>query len=86
MKVRNIPPSNIRFPDELKKQIDESAEKNRRSMNSEVIFAVESHYANSEKYKNLSNFSINDLIDELKRRLGEDAVDVHIDIGKPKEQ
>lgn len=78
MKARNIPPSNIRFPDELKEQIDESCKKNRRSMNSEVIFAVESHYADAERYKNLKSFSTGDLIEEIIRRLGAEGLTIQI--------
>lgn len=78
MSTRNIPPSNIRFPDEVKKQVDESSEKNRRSMNSEVIFAVESHYADAEKYKNLGSFTTGELLEELIRRLGREGITIQI--------
>lgn len=78
MKARNIPPSNIRFPDKLKEKIDESAEKNRRSMNSEVVFSVESHYADAEKYKNLSSFTTGELLEELIHRLGAEGLTIQI--------
>gem|GEM_PF-2527694 len=76
MSFRNIAPSNIRFPDELKEQIDRSCKENRRSMNSEVIFAVESHYADKEKYRSLKNFSTGDLLEELIRRLGAEGLTI----------
>ena len=47
-------------------------------MNSEVVFSVESHYADAEKYKNIKNFSTGDLIDELIRRFGREGITIHI--------
>jgi len=78
MSFRNIAPSNIRFPDKLKEQIDKSCEITRRSMNSEVIFAVESYYADAEKYKNIRNFSTGDLLEELIRRIGAEGLTIQV--------
>lgn len=47
-------------------------------MNSEVIFAVESHYADAERYKNLKSFSTGDLIEEIIRRLGAEGLTIQI--------
>ena len=47
-------------------------------MNSEVLFAVESYYADAEKYKNIKNFSTGELIEEIIRRLGAEGLTIQV--------
>ena len=47
-------------------------------MNSEVLFAVESYYADAEKYKSIKTFSTGDLIEEIIRRLGAEGLTIQI--------
>lgn len=77
MKFRDITPFGVRFPTELKEQIEKSAAKNRRSMNAEILAAMQAHY---EGVHTLKDASDGQLIDELIRRWGRNAV--YIRLGK----
>lgn len=49
MKIHQWPYVRTRVPPELQKQIAREAAKNRRSINSETLFVLEKHYAETEK-------------------------------------
>jgi hypothetical protein len=74
---KDINPLGIRFPAELRQKIEASAAENLRSINAEVVAQMLSCY----KERNaLSDFSDGELIDELIRRWGRNAV--RIQLGK----
>jgi molybdopterin converting factor small subunit len=68
---KDINPFGVRFPAELREKIEQSATENHRSMNAEVIAQMLAAY---KEKNNLVEFSDGELIDELIRRWGRDAV------------
>lgn len=56
--------TNLRIPDEIYKAIKESSENNRRSMNSEIVVALELYISNFAKIS--LGTSVSMMIDSLK--------------------
>lgn len=75
---RNLAPFGLRIPVELKTKIEESAAKNLRSLNAEMIVRLEVSFAADQK--RLNEFSVGDLIDELIRRGEPGKITVQIDV------
>lgn len=76
MATRDINPLHVRFPEELREIIENSAQANRRSKNSEILVALERYYARRSA---LEDFTDGELIDELIRRWGREAVKLTIE-------
>ncbi len=74
---KDLTPFGVRFPTDLKEKIQKSANKNTRSMNAEIIARVAESFDGRNE---LEQFSDGELIDELIRRWGRDAV--YIQLGK----
>lgn len=70
---KDINPFGVRFPAELRKKIEVSAEQNHRSMNAEVVAQMNAAY---KEKTTLADFSDGEIIDELIRRWGRDRVSI----------
>lgn len=52
MKTRAIQPTGVRIPDELKTWLAEQANKNRRSLNNEIVYRLEESQKQQAEIKN----------------------------------
>ncbi|EES3797464.1 Arc family DNA-binding protein [Escherichia coli] len=55
--ARDISPLGIRIPDYLKKRIQQEADKNGRSMNSEIVLILQKHVDNLDGSRSLEGFA-----------------------------
>lgn len=83
MKYRDITPFGVRFPDDIKEKIHKGANANRRSMNAEILSAVQEYYEGGGRLKTATD---GDLIEELIRRWGRDAVFIRLGKDGEKDQ
>jgi hypothetical protein len=74
---KDINPLGVRFPAELKEKIEKSAARNHRSLNAEIVARMIEAY---EKSSAVRDYTDGELIDELIRRWGREAV--YIQLGK----
>jgi hypothetical protein len=77
MKFRDITPFNIRLPAELKAKLKAEADKKTGSINAEVLARL----AASFEKTGLENYTDGELIDELIRRWGREAVCIRLGDG-----
>jgi predicted transcriptional regulator len=75
MKFKDITPFGVRLPTELKDKLQKAANKNNRSMNAEVVARMAASF---DARTALKDFTDGELIDELIRRWGRDAVYVRL--------
>ncbi|CAM6745001.1 TPA: Arc family DNA-binding protein [Escherichia coli] len=66
--ARDISPLGIRIPDYLKKRIQQEADKNGRSMNSEIVLILQKHVDNLDGSRSLEGFA-NQEADKFKEAL-----------------
>ncbi|MDE7904204.1 Arc family DNA-binding protein [Enterobacter cloacae] len=59
MKVRDIAPYGVRMPAELKEKVAEIAKGNGRSMNAEIVMAIEAWVSHHERKEGVEVTSIN---------------------------
>lgn len=59
MKVRDIAPYGVRMPAELKEKIGEIAKSNGRSMNAEIVMAIEAWVSHHERKDGVEVTNIN---------------------------
>lgn len=55
--ARDISPLGIRVPESLKKRIQQEADKNGRSMNSEIVFILQKHVDNLDSPSSLEGLA-----------------------------
>lgn len=91
--MRNIPPTGVRMPPELKDRLDAAKKKNGRSLNSEIVTRLEQSF---EGGRDLSAIPSGDLLHEvIQRYAGQvqisidgtaaaDLVKAAADLAKPK--
>lgn len=79
-KYSNIAPFGLRLQPDLKKRLEESADKESRSLNAEIVTRLEESF---EQFGELKTFSDGELIDELIRRWGRDRVYIKLGDEKP---
>lgn len=68
---RDIAPAGIRFPAELKEQLQKAAHKSQRSMNAEVVARIAESF---EGRNDLRQFSDSELVEEVIKRWGRESV------------
>lgn len=73
---KDIPPLGIRFPAALKEKIQKAANMNNRSMNAEIVARMTESF---EGRNDLQVFTDGELIDELIRRWGRDAIKLSVE-------
>lgn len=80
MKYQDIVPFGVRLQPDLKKKLERAKPKD-RSMNAEIIMRLEQSFGIR---KNIGEYSDGELLDELIRRWGRDAVAVSVKIDDKK--
>lgn len=87
-KIEDIVPFGLRMRSALKKKLEKDVRQKKEdvdrrwSLNSEIIDRLEKSY---QAQPGIEDFSLDEIVGELKRRLGEDSVSVHIEIGEQKQ-
>lgn len=79
-KLQYINPFGLRLQPELKEKLEAMARKVPHSLNAEIVKRLEESLTARHS---LSEYSDGELLDELIRRYGRDAIRVQIDIKKP---
>ncbi len=74
--MEDVVPTYIRIPAELKRLIDEAAQRNRRSRNKEILERL--HCSFSPSKSGLSSYDDGDLIGELLRRFGPGEIMIRV--------
>lgn len=72
---KDITPTGVRFPAELKERLQKAANKNTRSMNAEIIARIAESF---EGRNDLKDFSDGELIDEFIRRWGKESMNIRV--------
>lgn len=73
---RDIAPFGLRLPAKLKNKLEESAEKNIRSLNAELVARLAESLEGDEK--RLGDYSTGELVDELLRRSEPGRVEIQV--------
>lgn len=82
-KIEDIVPFGLRMRSKLKQQLEKDVRLKKKtvdrrwSLNSEIIDRLEKSY---QPQREIKDFPLDEMIDELKRRLGDDAVAVRVEI------
>ena len=85
-KIEDIVPFGVRMRSGLREKLEADVKLKKKtvdrrwSLNMEIVDRLEKSY---EPQRGIQDYSLDEMIEELKRRLGDDAVAVRLEIGKP---
>lgn len=88
-KIEDIVPFGLRMRSSLREKLEADVRLKKKtvdrrwSLNSEIVDRLEKSYQPQPEIK---DYPLDQIIDELKRRLGEDSVAVRVEVKKPPEE